>query len=521
MFNMMPPVRKYEYQKNGEPLQRRAGILLHISSLPGKYGTGDFGEEALRFVDLMNRAGQSYWQTLPLSPLAKNAGWSPYSSPSAFAGNPLFISPDTLYSDGLLNKDDLDVIKFRTSARSDFDKAGLYRDILIPKAYNNLHTKRNSTLRQKFADFCESEKYWLNDYSLFMAYKSESDGRKWNLWPAKIRNRDEKTLKRENERLQEEILLEKFRQFLFSTQWRRVKEYANGKGLKIFGDIPFYVSYDSADVWANQELFKLDSRKKMITVAGVPPDYFNDQGQLWNMPVFDWGRMKSEGYHWWMKRLGKNLEMFDLLRIDHFRAFSAYWEVAAGEKTAKKGEWIKGPGSDFFRTVKEQFPEMPFVAEDLGLIDQDVYDLKDEFNLPGMQVLQFSFDYDMHRSIHTPHNHRYNSLVYTGTHDNNTIMGWYENELSAEGRQRLHEYAGLKIKTSESHFEMIQMAFASDARLVIIPMQDYLGLGKEARMNTPATKRGNWLWKLKDFNEVEGLVDGMRKVVEVYGRKEV
>jgi 4-alpha-glucanotransferase len=314
------------------------------------------------------------------------------------------------------------------------------------------------------------------------------------------------------------ILFEQFKQFIFSRQWKALKDYAGEKGIKLFGDIPFYIGYDSADVWANQNYFHLDSQKRMVTVAGVPPDYFNSKGQLWNMPVFNWDVMKRDSYSWWIKRLKRNVELFDLVRFDHFRAFSAFWEIPGDEPNAIKGKWSKGPGSDFLRHVKESIPKMPFIAEDLGDIDQAVYDLKDEFSLPGMQVLQFSFEYDMHRSIHTPHNHKFNSVVYTGTHDNNTLKGWFDKDLSDERKNWLKEYSRRTINSENAHRELIQMAFASDAKLAIIPAQDFLGLGADTRMNVPSTRRGNWVWKLKSLSPLFEIKDWIKKIAEVHGR---
>ncbi|MFO7923268.1 MAG: malto-oligosyltrehalose synthase [Bacteroidales bacterium] len=499
--------------------RRKAGILLHISSLAGEYGTGDFGEEAYRFVDFLTLTSQTYWQTLPLSPVTKSQAWSPYSSPSAFAGNILFVSPRQLYAEGLVNKSDLDYPRFRNSNRVNHDKAGRFRDTLLKKAWDRLRKNTGHYLYRHYEKFCERESYWLDDYTLFLAFKEEYGNRNWSRWPSKVKNREEKTLKTAKYEFADRITLEKFRQFIFDRQWKQLKKYANSKGIQIFGDVPYYVNHDSADVWAHRQLFNINEKGKMKTVAGVPPDYFDSNGQLWNMPVYDWDRLRDSGYEWWISRLSRNLELFDLLRLDHFRAFSAFWEVPGGEKTAVKGQWSRGPGSEFFTALQERFPSMPFVAEDLGDIDKDVYNLRDEFGLPGMQVLQFSFDRDMAANIHTPHNHNINSLVYTGTHDNNTLRGWYEKELDNEGRKRLQEYAGKKIRPSESHLEPVRMAFASPAKIAIIPMQDYMGLGREARMNTPSTSRGNWVWKLKTPGFDREISKRINKLTSLYNRQ--
>ncbi len=498
--------------------ERTAGILMHISSLPGEFGTGDMGDQAFRFTEFLSRNSQSYWQTLPLSPVTKSNAWSPYSSPSAFAGNTLLVSPRSLYLDGLLNRSDLEIVRFRNSNRVNYDKSMNFKEILFEKAWERLRKDTGSNLYNEFEKFCRRESYWLEDYALFLACKDQYGGKEWNRWPRKLKERDEKTLKTARYDFAGKITLEKFKQFIFERQWKKLKEYANHKGIKIFGDLPFYVSYDSADVWANQHLFKLKDNGMMKTVAGVPPDYFDKNGQLWNMPVYDWDMISNSGYEWWIKRLAKNLEFFDLLRLDHFRAFSAYWEITAGEKTAVNGKWKRGPGAEFFVALRERFPSMPFVAEDLGDIDQDVYDLKDQFGLPGMQVLQFCFSRDMATSIHTPHNHTFNSLVYTGTHDNNTLRGWYDGELGRYGKGKLHEYTGKKIKASEINSEMIRLAHASPAKLAIVPMQDYMGLGREARMNKPSTSRGNWLWKMKNSISEEDITANIIKITAMYNR---
>jgi malto-oligosyltrehalose synthase/4-alpha-glucanotransferase len=501
------------------PSNRQAGVLLHVTSLPGKYGTGDLGEEAYRFIDFLTQTNQTYWQTLPLSPVTKMQSWSPYASPSAFAGNIMLISPLELYKDGMINLSDLEQGRFRNSGRVNHEKATEFRELVLQKAWDTFRKKTDHYLYGEYENFCRKESLWLNDYSLFMAFRQNFGKKDWSRWPSRVRNREAKTLKTAKYEYSDVIRYENFKQFMFDRQWKKLKEFANSRGILIFGDMPFYVSYDSAEVWANQDLFKLNENGKMKTVAGVPPDYFDKNGQLWNMPVFNWERLKETGYDWWLKRLAKNLDLFDLLRLDHFRAFSAYWEVPAKEKTAVHGEWRQGPGADFFRELEKKFPTMPFVAEDLGDIDQPVYDLRDQFFLPGMQVLQFSFDRNMAKNIHTPHNHNINSLVYTGTHDNNTIQGWYERELGKDGIKRLNDYSDKRISKSVIHWELIRMAFASPAGMCIIPMQDYLGLGRNARMNTPSTSRGNWVWKLKEPVTDNRIREKIRNLTVMYNRK--
>ncbi|TVR73943.1 MAG: malto-oligosyltrehalose synthase [Marinilabiliales bacterium] len=497
---------------------RSAGILLHISSLPGRYGTGDFGREARRFVDFLSRASQTYWQTLPLSPVTAMQAWSPYSSPSAFALNTLLIDPEQLYFGGLIRESDLEAGAFRKSDKVNHKRAGEFRAALLEKAWENARETPESELYIQFEEFCRKEAYWLDDYSLFTAISANRGGNPWYRWPAPLRDRHEKAMKTLRYELADKIMPVRFSQFIAYRQWMSLKQYANAKGIRIFGDIPFYVSYNSADVWANRPLFNLRESGKMKTVAGVPPDYFDSNGQLWNMPVYDWQRLKDTGYEWWLSRLAKNLELFDLLRLDHFRAFSAFWEVPAGSRTAAGGKWTRGPGAGFLEAVKDKFPSMPFVAEDLGDIDSDVYELRDMFGLPGMQVLQFSFGRDMASSIHTPHNHKVNSLVYTGTHDNNTIRGWFDSELDKAGKARLADYAGRRVKGADVHHVLTRMAHASAAATAIVPFQDYMGLGRRARINTPATARGNWQWKLKDLSPCNDLEDTVSRLTVLYNR---
>jgi malto-oligosyltrehalose synthase/4-alpha-glucanotransferase len=502
-----------------DPSERRSGVLLHVSSLPGQFGTGDFGPEAYRFVDFLSVNNQTYWQILPLSPVTGAQSWSPYSSPSAFAGNILLVSPEILFDDGLVNGSDLENSGFRQTSRVNFEKTLAFKETLLEKAWDRIRKNTGNLLYRKFEEFCEKESWWLEDFALFMTFRKIHREKDWGRWPAEVKNREKKTIRTAGYEHDATIMLEKFKQFIFNRQWLKLKEYANNKGILIFGDIPYYVSYDSAEVWAHQDLFNLDGKGKMKTVAGVPPDYFDKNGQLWNMPVYNWDRLREGGYDWWLKRLARNLEFYDLLRLDHFRGFSAFWEVPAKDKTAINGKWTRGPGSDFFRAVEREFPSMPFVAEDLGDIDQPVYDLRDEFFLPGMQVLQFTFDDNMAKNLHTPHNHKSNSLVYTGTHDNNTLQGWYKKEIGSDRRKRLAEYLDKNITRSTLNREMIRMAFASPARTCIIPMQDYLGLGREARMNTPSTSSGNWIWKLKTAAGYKSISGIMAELTVIFNRR--
>ncbi|ASB51169.1 malto-oligosyltrehalose synthase [Alkalitalea saponilacus] len=510
------PVGLLHAEKRGT--SRKAGVLLHVTSLPGKYSAGDFGHDAYRFIDFLKASGHSYWQVLPLTQTTAGAGWSPYSPPSAFAGNIQFISPDVLASEGLIYSNDLERWERRLSDNSDYEDALAIREEVTTKAWFRFRQKALDQPLAQFRDFCNAESYWLHDYALFLLFKELFNDKPWNEWPQEVVLRVPEVLEQYSTDYKERLDLEKFRQYLFFKQWKALKRYANYHGIKIIGDVPIYVSYDNADVWSHPELFKLHSDKTPYAVAGVPPDYFSETGQLWNMPVYNWDVMKKQDFEWWIQRLSKNLELFDLVRLDHFRGFDAYWEVMAGEPTAVHGKWEKAPGKDFFAKVKEHFPKMPFIAEDLGEIDKSVYKLRDEFDLPGMHVLQFSFGDDMPVSVHTPHNYCFNSVVYTGTHDNNTVRGWYKNELSEEGKKRLQFYTGLKPRGRNCHEIVNRLVWSSRAWLAIVPMQDILGLGAKAQMNRPSVAEGNWLWRLKNLPDDKETIETIRESLWAFGR---
>jgi 4-alpha-glucanotransferase len=496
---------------------RKAGILLHISSLPGGYYIGDMGPEAYKFVDFLVLSGQTYWQILPINQVIKNKAYSPYSPVSAFAGNTLLISPELIKDLGLIEK--LPVKKrFFNNSQVDFERAELLKGQILDKAFKNFTEGKHTELYKEFDQFCLEEKYWLNTYSLFITFKSLNNYNPWNLWETKYKNRDEDAIKWAQENYAEQIESIKFSQFLFLKQWKSLKEYCNRNGIKIFGDIPIYIGFDSADVWSHPEYFKLNRQKGPLGIAGVPPDYFNDTGQLWEMPVYNWDVNKRAKYDWWIERVRKNIQLFDLLRIDHFRGFSDFWEVPATEKTAINGKWVKGPGKDFFDALKNEFHELPFVAEDLGEIDQPVYDLRDRYHFPGMSVLMFTFGDDTSYSVHSPHNFRPNTVAYTGTHDNNTVKGWYKNEIGKKQKMRINLYAGRKISSSGISRELIRLAYQSVAKLVIVPMQDILGLGIKARMNIPSVEKGNWGWRLTKKQLRKKNIKTLRKWAEIYGR---
>ena len=494
---------------------RKAGVLLHITSLNGPYGIGDMGPEAYKFVDFLKEAKQSCWQILPLT--QTDDSFSPYSSPSAFAGNLLLISLDKLLKDGFLPDDYQLPSTIKTGRKVDFHAAKEIKNKVLQEAWDYFIDNKPRALMTSFDLFCEKEAYWLDDYVLFMSIKKKH-GFPWSNWPVSLREREQKALDHFKSDHEDQLRKEKFFQFLFYEQWRQLKEYTNSKGIRIIGDIPVYVSYNSADVWAHPGLFRLNDQKEMEVVAGVPPDYFNENGQLWGMPLYDWANQKEGLFDWWVSRLKKNLILYDRLRIDHFRGFSAYWEVPGDEDTAINGAWREGPAYEFFDHLRKVFPDMPFIAEDLGDIDQPVYDLRDHYHLPGMRVLQFAFGEDMARSEYIPHHYVPNTFVYTGTHDNNTTKGWFKYELDKPGRHRLAAYLNKKVNKKNVVEEMIRLAYASVGEVVIIPMQDHLSAGPKARMNMPSSAKGNWQWKLSEGQLSEKVIKKLRKWVAIYHR---
>jgi malto-oligosyltrehalose synthase/4-alpha-glucanotransferase len=477
---------------------RGSGILMHITSLPSAFGIGDLGPQAFSFVDSLSRSNQKYWQLLPLNPITSGQSYSPYSSISSMAGNELFISPVLLAADGLLTEEELkSFISGSGTETVNYPEVEENKQAIYDLAYACFKTKKPPLLVQQFLQFCKREMDWLDDFVLFTALRRENGQRPWNEWPKEFRLRDDEALTNFRHTHKEDLNKGKWLQFMFFKQWKNLRKYAQQHQIKLFGDLPFYISYDSADVWAHPHLFKLDEEGNKISAAGVPPDYFNEEGQLWGMPIYRWDVMAEDNYSWWQRRLKKNMELYDLLRLDHFRAFSSYWEVPAAEKTAIKGTWVDGPGAAFFEAMKNALGKLPFVAEDLGDINDEVYELRDQFEMPGMKVLQFAFGDDMPFSIHIPHQYSTdNCVVYTGTHDNNTTKGWYKTESSKLNRQNMTDYIGSKITKRNVAFQLIRLAAASTARLAIIPIQDILGLGKSARMNTPSSTENNWGWTM-------------------------
>jgi 4-alpha-glucanotransferase len=492
--------------------RRSAGILLHPTSLPGRYGIGDLGPIAYAWVEALARAKQTWWQMLPLGPTGY--GDSPYQSYSAFAGNPSLISPDILVQDGLVAASDLGNVQFPAN-KVDFENVNRFKDWLLDRAWLAFNSGAAGQLRGPFEQFQKDEANWLDDYALFMAIKHAHGDRSWQEWPTSLIRRESTALDHARRELADAIGAQRFRQFLFFRQWANLREHARRHGVKLFGDAPIFVSPDSADVWANPSQFLLDADCRPKVVAGVPPDYFSATGQLWGNPIYDWDRMKADGYSWWVRRLRANLRQVDLVRLDHFRGFEAAWHIPAGAKTAQVGEWVKGPAADFFTVVQRELGGLPLVAEDLGLISKEVHALREQFNLPGMYILQFAYGGAVEFRF-LPHNHVRNAVVYTGTHDNDTTLGWWKS--ITENEQRfLRRYDPHVDEDPVSH--LLRTAWASVADFAIVPMQDLLNLGSEARMNVPGTPSGNWTWRMTEAQMATPAFAQLAELTELYYRQ--
>lgn len=489
---------------------RTSGILLHITSLPSPYGIGTLGEEAYRFAEFLHKAGQRYWQMLPTGPTSY--GDSPYQSFSAFAGNPYFIDLPLLVSDGLLTQEEVEEPFWgENPAQVDYSAVYEARLALLKKAYARGYARD----LEQLSAFEAEQAFWLPDYALFMALKSQFAMRAWAEWPEDIRLREEEALTHYRELLQEEIRFYSYVQLLFFRQWKAFRNHCAALNLLLIGDLPIYVALDSADVWANPELFLLDEARKPTHVAGVPPDYFSSDGQLWGNPLYNWACMEQDGFAWWMRRIAASAGLFDVIRIDHFRGFSSYWSVPCGESTAKNGIWRKGPGHAFIDALKLNFPALPVIAEDLGILTQDVYDLMEYAGYPGMRVLQFAFN-ALCEHCYQPHTYPASCVCYTGTHDNDTVMGWLKNG-DPEAVGYAAEYLGLN--SSEGlNWGFLRGGMSSVAELFIAQMQDYLGLGSSARMNTPSTTGCNWCWRLLPNMASDALSEKIRHMTKMYGR---
>lgn len=484
---------------------RSSGLLLHPTSLPGRHGIGDFGLEASRFLEFLADSGQKLWQVLPLTPVG--AGNSPYASYSAFAGEPLLISLDLLVEEGLLAAADFAGSPEFPPGKVDYPAVAAFKNEMLSRAYSRFEDV------PAFRKFCEIEAEWLDDYALYAALKDRHAGTLWNTWPSDLVSRRPEALEQAREALCQEVRFQKWVQWEFFEQYRRLKQEANRRGVRLVGDLPIFVALNSADVWAHPELFYLDKKGEPTVVAGVPPDYFSETGQLWGNPLYRWDALAASGYDWWVRRMRKALEMYDLVRIDHFRGFEAYWEVNAEETTAIKGRWIQGPGLRFFEELRTQIGELPIIAEDLGLITLEVEQLRDRLELPGMKVLQFAWSNS--ENPYLPHNHVPNSVVYTGTHDNDTTRGWWEST-----SEREHKFARryLDHDLADISWDFIRLALGSVANLAIVPVQDVLELGNEGRMNRPGEAENNWDWRMLPGALTAKHARRLRDLTELYDR---
>ncbi|MBV9301203.1 MAG: 4-alpha-glucanotransferase [Acidobacteriaceae bacterium] len=483
-------------------LPRSSGILLHPACLPSRFGIGDFGSEAFRFADQLASAGQTIWQMLPLGPTGY--GDSPYQLFSAFAGNPLFISPELLARDGFLDHRDLESAPDFPNHIIEYDRVSDWKLPLLEKAYREFRDKAEPEAQHAFDEFCREQAAWLDDYALFIALKHAfGSAYSWTDWDDDLVRRKPSALAHWREKLRDEIQCQEFWQFEFYHQWHALRKYSHTRGLSLMGDIPIYVAHDSSDVWAHPEHFYLNESGKPAVVSGVPPDYFSATGQLWGNPIYRWPEMERSGFSWWTERFRAMFRLFDVVRLDHFRGFQAYWEVPANETTAINGRWVEGPGSALFRAVTEQLGELEIVAENLGVITPEVEAIRHEFNFPGMAILQFGFGKDPQACSFRPHNYERDLFAYTGTHDNDTVVGWWNSEggdstRTPEDVRKEKDFAleYLGPGGESIHWKMIRSLLSSVARAAIVPMQDVLGLGSESRMNKPATLGGNWRWRM-------------------------
>ena len=491
---------------------RGSGILLPVTSIPSKYGIGCFSKEAYEFVDFLASAGQKYWQVLPMGPTGY--GDSPYQSFSTFAGNPYFVDVEEFIEKKWISRKDCESRDWGDDPENvDYEKVYKNRFKILKKAF----LKSRISEDKEFIKFTKENKFWLDDYALFMALKENFKGKSFMYWPDEIRKHSKSAIKKyaEDPKYSDELMCYKFIQYFFYKQWFELKDYANEKGIKIIGDIPLYVAYDSADTWSNPELFQLDDNNDPIGVAGCPPDYFSATGQLWGNPLYDWDYHKKSGYAWWIARLKMCFSLYDVVRIDHFRGFESYYNIPYGDTTAEFGHWEKGPGYDFFAAVKKALGKKEIIAEDLGYLTPAVFKLVDKTGFPGMKVLQFAFDCNEENN-YLPHNYNKNCVVYTGTHDNDTSIGWYESA-GAKDKKFARDYMGIK-SAKNFNYSLIRHAMMSVADTAIIPMQDYLGLGSSARINTPSTLGGNWCWRMKPDAYTKNLAETIKEMTVLYGR---
>lgn len=495
--------------------RRGSGILLHISSLSTPYGIGDFGPSARRFIDWLEQAEQSYWQILPLNPTDIQYDNSPYHGLSTFAFNPLLISPDLLIKNGYIKKAELKSILVKAGHQVNYKQVIRNKIPILYKAYERFQSSGRDT---EFERFCELNKDWLDDYAFYVSLKNKFQDKTWSSWPAEIRDRNPEALKQVKNELHHAIDRERFIQYVGASQWESLKNYCNQKGIQVIGDIPIYVEHDSSDVWTHPDLFKLDENKCVRVVAGVPPDYFSETGQLWGNPVYDWEVMKAKGYDWWIKRIRRHLALFDIVRIDHFRGLVGYWEIPAGNDTAIHGRWVEAPADDFFHTLRKHLPALPIIAEDLGTITPDVREIMSRHELPGMKVLEFAFGNACRNNPYIPHHIERRNVIYTGTHDNATIRTWFESELSDQAKNEVFDYLGRRVPVSTIHWAFIRLAMMSVADMAIFPIQDVIGLGEGHRMNRPGTSDNNWRWRLMPGQMKKSLAQKMGELTQIYER---
>lgn len=492
----------------GRDVNRSAGVLLHPTSLPGRFGVGDLGDELIAFLDWAVSAGMHVWQLLPLNP--PGYGYSPYGCISSFAGNPLLISPQRLLDNGLLPSID-DVPEFPND-HVDFDRVTEFKNRLLRESFAHFEANGRADQRTALKRF-ERDNKWLPEWALYAALKEKYEGHQWSAWPRELARREKEAVAAANEELADEIRFHKYVQWLFFTQWAAVREAAYARKIKIMGDIPIYVACDSADVWANRNLFQLDENGEPRFVAGVPPDYFSETGQRWGNPLYDWDKMRAQNFRWWVARIRANLRFADMLRLDHFRGFAAYWEVPASESTAMNGRWVPGPGRALFDAIRNAVGDVPLVAEDLGFITAEVHELRRAIDIPGMKILQFGFSHI--DSPHLPHRYEPETVVYTGTHDNDTARGWYETA-PAEERALAREYLG--CDSGEFAEALMRAAYTSVAETAIVPVQDILSLSSDARMNRPGAKSDNWSWRMEPQSLTAADATRMRRLAEITGR---
>jgi len=493
--------------------RRVSGILLHVTSLPGPYGIGDLGPTAHRFVDRLAETHQRLWQMLPLGPVGHGA--SPYSSLSTFASNPLLISPEPLLRDGLLTKDDVEPLRELPEGHVDFSRLIPRKRAVLETAFQRFQNDAGD--KEDFRAFRESNAEWLDEYTLFMALKDANDGAPWHAWDDGLVHRQPTAMKQARENHAEAIRMHAFWQYLFDRQWSDLRAHCADRDIRLFGDIPIYVAHDSADTWAHQDLFYLDEEGQPTSVAGVPPDYFSPEGQRWGNPLYRWDRMKANGFEWWIRRVRQVLNRVHLVRIDHFRGFEAYWEIPADEETAVNGHWVEGPGADVFEALGDALGHLPVVAEDLGIITDEVRDLRDRFDFPGMAILQFAFGGEPDHA-YLPHNYARNLVAYTGTHDNDTLRGWWNGGMPEDQRDFARRY--LSANDENLSERSLRALLGSAADRVVTPLQDVLELGADARMNVPGDASGNWMWRCSEEDLNDERLDHLAELTWLYGRAE-